>query len=72
MRKNFGVQTWLYPMPVLIIGTSLSRINDRKALQPRRLYGHRDKTIFAFHLKRSNFGHFTRLVPGHFTRLPTS
>ena len=21
MRKNFGVQTWLYPMPVLIIGT---------------------------------------------------
>ncbi|MBE6639463.1 MAG: flavin reductase family protein [Ruminococcaceae bacterium] len=21
MRKNFGVKTWLYPMPVLIIGT---------------------------------------------------
>ena len=21
MRKNFGVQTWLYPMPVLIVGT---------------------------------------------------
>ena len=21
MRKNFGAQTWLYPMPVLIIGT---------------------------------------------------
>lgn len=21
MRKNFGTQTWLYPMPVLIIGT---------------------------------------------------
>ena len=21
MRKNFGVQTWLYPMPVLMIGT---------------------------------------------------
>lgn len=21
MRKNFGVQTWLYPMPVLVIGT---------------------------------------------------
>ena len=21
MRKNFGAKTWLYPMPVLIIGT---------------------------------------------------
>ena len=21
MRKNFGAQTWLYPMPVLIVGT---------------------------------------------------
>ena len=21
MRKNFGPKTWLYPMPVLIIGT---------------------------------------------------
>ena len=21
MRKNFGVQTWLYPMPVLIVAT---------------------------------------------------
>ena len=21
MRKNFGKKTWLYPMPVLIIGT---------------------------------------------------
>ena len=21
MRKNFGPQTWLYPMPVLIVGT---------------------------------------------------
>lgn len=21
MRKNFGIQTWLYPMPVLMIGT---------------------------------------------------
>ena len=21
MRKNFGAQTWMYPMPVLIVGT---------------------------------------------------
>jgi len=21
MRKNFGAQTWTYPMPVLIVGT---------------------------------------------------
>ena len=21
MRKNFGKQTWVYPMPVLMIGT---------------------------------------------------
>ena len=21
MRKNFGARTWLYPMPVLIVGT---------------------------------------------------
>jgi len=21
MRKNFGAKTWLYPMPVLIVGT---------------------------------------------------
>ena len=21
MRKNFGAKTWMYPMPVLIIGT---------------------------------------------------
>ena len=21
MRKNFGAKTWIYPMPVLIVGT---------------------------------------------------
>ena len=21
MRKNFGAQSWLYPMPVLLVGT---------------------------------------------------